>query len=100
VARILEVAGLHAAAGGSGYTGLGPGRLGRLDLSAAAGLDRAVLVGTADVPAAGWVYSSDRVAPRGRYRIVIPVARAVDPSRPAATPAASPTPAPASPPTP
>jgi hypothetical protein len=49
VARILEVAGFHAAAGGAGYTGLQPGRLGRLDLSPLLTVDRAVLVGT--VPA-------------------------------------------------
>ena len=47
VGRILEVAGLHAAAGGSGYTGLEPGRLGRLDLSPLLAADRALLVGTA-----------------------------------------------------
>jgi hypothetical protein len=45
VARILEVAGFHAAAGGAGYTGLQPGRLGRLDLSPLLTVDRAVLVG-------------------------------------------------------
>ena len=47
VGRILEVAGLHAAAGGSGYTGLEPGRLGRLDLSPLVAVDRGLLVGTA-----------------------------------------------------
>ncbi len=43
--RILEVAGLHAAAGGPGYTGLESGRLGRLDLSRLLGLERAILIG-------------------------------------------------------
>jgi len=43
--RILEVAGFHAAAGGSGYTSLEPGRLARLDLSPLLPLERAVLVG-------------------------------------------------------
>ncbi|MFM8805262.1 MAG: hypothetical protein ACKOK8_15380, partial [Planctomycetia bacterium] len=43
--RILEIAGLHAAAGGSGYTSLEPGRLARFDLSPLLPLDRAVLVG-------------------------------------------------------
>ena len=43
--RILEVAGFHAAAGGSGYTSLEPGRLARFDLSPLLPLDRAVLVG-------------------------------------------------------
>jgi hypothetical protein len=45
VARILEIAGFHAAAGGSGFTSLEPGRLGRLDLSPLVAVDRAVLVG-------------------------------------------------------
>jgi hypothetical protein len=45
VAQILEIAGFHAAAGGSGYTSLEPGRLGRLDLSPHLAVGRAVLVG-------------------------------------------------------
>ncbi|NCA11144.1 hypothetical protein EBR56_04940 [bacterium] len=45
VARILEVAGFHRAAGGRGYTSLEPGRLGRLDLSPVLDTGRAVLVG-------------------------------------------------------
>lgn len=90
VERILEVAGLHGAAGGTGYTGLGPGRLRRLDLTAVAGLDRAVLVGRAAEPSTIWAVSSSRLAPRGRYRIVIPVARAGDASRP--SPPANPQP--------
>lgn len=54
VARILEVAGLHAAAGGPAYTLMPGGRLAGLDLSPVLGVDRAVLVGTVgDVPA-GW----------------------------------------------
>jgi len=43
--RILELAGFHAAAGGSGYSSLESGRLGRFDLSPLLPLDRAVLVG-------------------------------------------------------
>ncbi len=45
VARILELAGLHAAAGGRGYTSLAAGRLGRIDLSPLLLVDRAILVG-------------------------------------------------------
>jgi hypothetical protein len=44
-AQILEIAGFHAAAGGSGYTSLEPGRLARLDLSPQLEVGRAVLVG-------------------------------------------------------
>lgn len=46
VARILEVAGFHRAAGGVAYTGLEPGRLRRLDLSPVLDTGRAVLVGS------------------------------------------------------
>lgn len=46
IARILEIAGFHAAAGGAGFTSLEPGRLGRLDLSPLLDVDRAILVGT------------------------------------------------------
>lgn len=45
IAQILEIAGFHAAAGGSGYTSLESGRLERLDLSPQLGVGRAVLVG-------------------------------------------------------
>jgi hypothetical protein len=45
VARILEIAGLYRAAGGSAYTGLEAGRLARLDLSPVLDTGRAVLVG-------------------------------------------------------
>jgi hypothetical protein len=45
VAQILEIAGFYAAAGGSGYTSLEPGRLGRLDLSPHLAVGRAVLAG-------------------------------------------------------
>lgn len=47
VGRMLEVAGFHAAVGGTGYTGLEAGRLTRLDLSPLLSVDRAVLVGFA-----------------------------------------------------
>ncbi len=43
--RILEIAGFHTAAGGSGYTSLEAGRLARFDLSPLLPLERAVLVG-------------------------------------------------------
>jgi hypothetical protein len=52
--RILEVAGFHAAAGGSAYTGLRPGRLGRLDLSPLLSVDRAVLFGIPLDPSPEW----------------------------------------------
>jgi hypothetical protein len=45
IAQILEIAGFHAAAGGSSYTSLEPGRLARLDLSPQLEAGRAVLVG-------------------------------------------------------
>jgi hypothetical protein len=84
VARILEVAGLHAAAGGAGYTGLEAGRLARLDLSPLLPLDRAVLLGTAATPAAPWstpwritdsgATAAPAAPPATRlYRIVIPL---------------------------
>lgn len=44
-ARILEIAGFHAAVGGRGYTSLESGRLERIDLSPLLRVDRAVLVG-------------------------------------------------------
>lgn len=47
VARILEVAGFHAAAGGTGYTTVAAGRLQRLDLSPLLAVDRAIVVGRA-----------------------------------------------------
>lgn len=85
LARILEVAGFHAAAGGAGYTGLEPGRLARLDLSPLLPLDRAVLVGTATAApppewTTGWrVSETSAAAAEGVpcdvrvYRIVIPL---------------------------
>lgn len=83
VSRILEVAAFHAAAGGTGYTVFGPGRLGRLDLSPALTVDRAVLVGVA---AAGERGTAWKISRRGAgdidahpatatlCRIVIPLA--------------------------
>lgn len=93
--RILEVAGFHAAAGGSGYTGLESGRLARLDLSPLLPLDRAVLLGTAADPPAAWTTAwrcgdaggtaADRVRCAARlYRIVIPLGAAPAGSRDAA----------------
>jgi hypothetical protein len=81
--RILEIAGLHAAAGGRGYTALDAGRLGRFDLSPLVGLDRAVLVGRG--PAGVSWNCSPRIdaaavppMPTGVtvWRIVIPLVRA------------------------
>ena len=81
--RILEVAGFHAAAGGAGYTGLESGRLARLDLSPLLPLDRAVLVGIAAAPPAGWTTPWRIGSTAGEadvppcaarvYRIVIPL---------------------------
>lgn len=53
VGRILQLAGLHAAAGGSGYTLLEAGRLGRLDLSPLLLVDRAILIGRAPAGSRG-----------------------------------------------
>jgi hypothetical protein len=81
VPRILEVAGWHAAAGGTAYTRLELGRLGRLDLSPLLA-DRAILMGFAAVgPEAGggvWSVSAGGmplpVEPAVRlYRIVMPL---------------------------
>jgi len=95
VGRILEVAGLHEAAGGPAYTGLEPGRLWRLDLSPLLAVDRAVLVGTAP---AGRQLSDWQVrlrggpagdepgllaaeqAAAGLVRLVVPVATAAPPA--------------------
>jgi hypothetical protein len=79
--RILEIAGLFAAAGGSGYTGLEAGRLARLDLSRLLPLDRAILIGRGP-PATRWTI--DRSGPTEAsatavetptvlWRVVLPV---------------------------
>jgi hypothetical protein len=82
VARIIEVAAFHGAAGGVAYTGLDAGRLGRLDLSPLLTVDRAVLVGiVADggpatrwgVAGGGGPVATTAAAPT-LCRIVIPVA--------------------------
>lgn len=54
VPRILEIAGFHAAAGGSGYTAVEAGRLARLDLSPLLDTGRAVLVGRGP-PGTAWM---------------------------------------------
>jgi len=81
VARILEVVGFHAAAGGAAYTRLEPGSLGRLDLSPLLA-DRAILVGLApggpDAAAGVWSVAAGGmplpVEPAVRvYRIVMPL---------------------------
>jgi len=82
VARIIEVAAFHGAAGGVSYTGLDAGRLGRLDLSPLLAVDRAVLVGTvaAGGPATRWGVAgaggpvATTAAVSTLCRIVIPVA--------------------------
>lgn len=74
--RILEVAGFHVAAGGEAYTLVPGGRLARIDLSGAAGLDRAVLVGFAARGQATWAFAGSAARSRGLYRIVVPVAAA------------------------
>lgn len=89
--RILEIAGFHAAAGGSGYTSLESGRLGRFDLSPLLPLDRAVLVGRGPAPVE-WrcrpqsltgVDDSGSVPPMpgqaSLWRIVIPLVRPAAP---------------------
>ncbi|MCE9631828.1 MAG: hypothetical protein K8S94_14075 [Planctomycetia bacterium] len=83
VGRILEVAAFHAAAGGTGYTVFGPGRLGRLDLSPVLSVDRAVLVGVAAAGQRGtaWKFAMQSAgaidvvpATATLCRIVIPLA--------------------------
>jgi hypothetical protein len=77
--RILEVAGFHAAAGGSSYTAVEPGRLARFDLSTLLPLDRAVLVGRGPSPVAWrWQAASGSELPSppadaALWRIVIPL---------------------------
>jgi len=100
--RILEVAGLHEAAGGPGYTGLEPGRLWRLDLSPLLAVDRAVLMGTppagrrlskwqvrlhggpAGDPAGGQLAAEGAAA--SLVRLVVPVAAAAESPAEEATP--------------
>lgn len=95
--RILEIAGFHAAAGGLAYTGLEPGRLGRLDLSPVLPLDRAVLVGRGpslvewrcgaaafDADAAAAVPPMPAAA--AVWRIVIPLGRTATSGSPASDP--------------
>ncbi|MFM8537214.1 MAG: hypothetical protein ACKOES_03965, partial [Planctomycetaceae bacterium] len=72
VFRILEVAGLHAAAGGAAYTLMPGGRLTGLDRTGLLSVDRAVLVGaTGDMPA-GWSIPW-RLAPRGSADVAQPI---------------------------
>lgn len=80
VDRILEVAGFHAAVGGSGYTRLEAGRLARLDLSPLLELGRAILVGRGP-PATLWKEIPSRLDPDSTpprsalWRIVLPLQR-------------------------
>jgi hypothetical protein len=72
VFRILEVAGLHAAAGGAAYTLLPGGRLTGLDRTGLLSVDRAVLYGaTGDMPA-GWSIPW-RLTPRGSADTAEPI---------------------------
>lgn len=86
-ARILEIASLHAAAGGAAYTSLESGRLVRLDLSPLLDANRAILVGTGPA-ATAWTRATPLDAGSGErpeaadaatrvaiWRIVIPVGR-------------------------
>ncbi len=87
VARIIEVAGFHVAAGGVAYTALDAGRLGRLDLSPLLAVDRAVLVGTivGERRATRWAVRAGGVdivpvdAASTLCRIVIPLAAETSP---------------------
>jgi len=83
LARILEIAGFYAAAGGRTYTSLEAGRLGRLDLSPLLDLERAVLVGKGP-PGTAWRQSSSHgttreasasaaAAATSVWRIVLPL---------------------------
>jgi hypothetical protein len=78
--RILEVAGLHDAAGGPGYTGLESGRLARLDLSRLLSLDRAILIGRGPAAISWQVRPEQQADPTAAaanttlWRIVLPVA--------------------------
>jgi hypothetical protein len=81
VSRILEVAGFHAAAGGSGYTGLRPGRLERFDLSPLIAVDRAVLVGFVAAAETPLRVSGVPIGGPAMYRIVVPLEQDAEPSR-------------------
>ncbi|MCS5617567.1 MAG: hypothetical protein NZ658_06175, partial [Pirellulales bacterium] len=79
--RILEVAGLYAAAGGPGYTGLELGRLARLDLSRLLGLQRAILIGRGPAAISWQVRPDQQAEPIDAganaptvWRIVLPLA--------------------------
>ena len=102
-ARILEVAGFHAAAGGTGYTAVDAGRLRRLDLSPLLAVDRAIVVGRAPAGVRGTAWDlrlrgaredATTLAPEAAdsgtlVRIVIPLPEAQDmpaPPPPQSTP--------------
>lgn len=75
--RILEIVGFHEAAGGTSYTSLEAGPLGRLDLSALLPIERAVLVGRGPAGTA-WRLDGDArdaAAAVVLWRIVIPLDR-------------------------
>jgi hypothetical protein len=99
VARIIEVAGFHAATGGSGYTGLDAGRLARLDLAPLLDVDRAVLVGVAPAACRGTTWKVRLTGDRGGDQPLDPGAadggslvRIVIPLPPARGPQADPVP--------
>ncbi|MEQ8791176.1 MAG: hypothetical protein RIC55_33245 [Pirellulaceae bacterium] len=79
VPRIMEVMMLHDAAGGATYTGLGGDYQSFVDLSAHLGLDRAILLGRVENPAAELLRDGEPMADDydrrwTYYRIVLPVA--------------------------
>lgn len=90
IGRILEVAGLHGAAGGTSYTTIDAGRLGSIDLSPLLAVHRAILIGQGPT-ATTW--TGDPRQPTGEkqpvrqgtgqdgdlWRIVIPVGRDLGP---------------------
>ncbi len=92
VERILEIAGFHEAAGGTSYTSLEAGPLGRLDLSPLLPIDRAILVGTGPACTAWSVDGTGAAAggaaepARALVRIVIPLEERAAPRPAAATP--------------
>ncbi|MEI6239817.1 MAG: hypothetical protein WCR51_05480 [Planctomycetia bacterium] len=81
VERILEIAGLYRAAGGSAYTSLDAGRLARLDLSPVLDTGRAVLIGRGPAGTdwriqAGTGHDASTLAPAAQtaiWRFVLPL---------------------------
>lgn len=98
--RILEIVGFHEAAGGTSYTALEAGPLGRLDLSALLPIERAVLVGRGPAGTAWRVdgEAADGAAEGVLWRIVVPLdKRPVERSPPRSPPSGPATGAPSPP---